>query len=227
MSALSRRDWPIVAARETNVPARRGHGGSTLRQCGRRPYWSLTVTGTTCLHRLYSEFGETCCSLCRALLRRHIRICAHSTRPCLVIDEAQVVMHEAHQPDLFRNLADADVLTGEDLAEIHLATSHADASALRAIAAKQEETRPLLMRARSNSRPHASRAPAMAPRAWRNSVRDNVLSIARSLRLFIHQSAVPIRALQTRQSILPHRLGAQVAAVSTPPQSHPWSSCPG
>jgi hypothetical protein len=39
---------------------------------------------------------------------------------CLVIEEAQVVVHEAHQPDLFRNLVDADVLTGEDLAEITL-----------------------------------------------------------------------------------------------------------
>ena len=33
--------------------------------------------------------------------------------PRLMIEEAQIVVHEGHQPDLFRDLLDADRLTGE------------------------------------------------------------------------------------------------------------------
>jgi hypothetical protein len=35
-----------------------------------------------------------------------------------VIKEAQVVVHEGHQPDLLADLLDADVLAGEHRAEI-------------------------------------------------------------------------------------------------------------
>ena len=51
--------------------------------------------------------------------------------PGLVIEEAQVVVHEAHQPDLLGDLLDADVLSGEHLTEIDLATPDADAAAGR------------------------------------------------------------------------------------------------
>jgi len=47
----------------------------------------------------------------------------------LVIEEPQVVVHEAHQPNVFRDLLDAYVLTGEDAAEVDLATVEADAPA--------------------------------------------------------------------------------------------------
>ena len=38
-----------------------------------------------------------------------------------MIEEAQVVVHETHQPDLVRDFADADGLTGEDMAKADLA----------------------------------------------------------------------------------------------------------
>jgi hypothetical protein len=40
-----------------------------------------------------------------------------------VIEEAEVVVHEADEPDFVSDLLDADVLTGEDLAEIDLAAA--------------------------------------------------------------------------------------------------------
>jgi hypothetical protein len=46
---------------------------------------------------------------------------------CLVIEEAQIVLHKAHQPDLIFDLADADVLSGKDSAEVDLAGADADA----------------------------------------------------------------------------------------------------
>ena len=47
-----------------------------------------------------------------------------------MIEEAQVVFHKADQPDFIANLLDADVLAGEDGAEIDLAAADADATAL-------------------------------------------------------------------------------------------------
>ena len=47
-----------------------------------------------------------------------------------MIEEAQVVLHKADQPDFIANLLDADVLAGEDGAETDLAAAEADATAL-------------------------------------------------------------------------------------------------
>jgi hypothetical protein len=47
-----------------------------------------------------------------------------------VIEEAQVVFHEANEPYFIAHLLDADVLTGEHGAEIDLAPADADAAAL-------------------------------------------------------------------------------------------------
>lgn len=46
-----------------------------------------------------------------------------------MIEEAQVVVHEADQPDLVGDLFDADVLTGEHLAEVDLVPAEADTAA--------------------------------------------------------------------------------------------------
>ena len=48
-----------------------------------------------------------------------------------MIEEAEVVVHEADEPDFVGDLFDADVLAGEDLAEIDLAATDADAPAAR------------------------------------------------------------------------------------------------
>jgi hypothetical protein len=37
---------------------------------------------------------------------------------CLVIEEAEIVLHKSHQPDLIADFLDVDVLSGEHLAEI-------------------------------------------------------------------------------------------------------------
>lgn len=54
-----------------------------------------------------------------ALVIRHV---SRSKNP-------QVVLHKAHQPDLVCDLADADVLSGKNGAQIDLAGADADASA--------------------------------------------------------------------------------------------------
>ena len=46
-----------------------------------------------------------------------------------MIKEPQVVVHKADQPDLLRDFLDADILSGEDLAQIDLTPLEADASA--------------------------------------------------------------------------------------------------
>ena len=56
--------------------------------------------------------------------------CAHHAS-CLVIEEAEVPVHDADEPDLVGDLFDADVLTGKDLAEIDLAATDADPSGAR------------------------------------------------------------------------------------------------
>jgi hypothetical protein len=48
---------------------------------------------------------------------------------CIVIEEAQVVMHEADQPYSIAHFLDTDVLSGE-LAEVDLALAKADAPAV-------------------------------------------------------------------------------------------------
>ena len=48
-----------------------------------------------------------------------------------MIEETQVVVHKADEPDLVSDLPDADVLTGEDGAEVDLEAVHADATAAR------------------------------------------------------------------------------------------------
>jgi hypothetical protein len=48
-----------------------------------------------------------------------------------VIEEAQIVVHKAHQPDFLAHLLDADVLSGKDDAQIDLATAEADPAAAR------------------------------------------------------------------------------------------------
>jgi hypothetical protein len=51
----------------------------------------------------------------------------------LVIEEANIVVHESHQPDFFADLPNADILTGEHRAQVDLAAlmrSAADADPL-------------------------------------------------------------------------------------------------
>jgi len=48
----------------------------------------------------------------------------------LVVEEAQVVVHKADEPDVIGDFAYADGLTGKDLAEIDLASAEAQAPAL-------------------------------------------------------------------------------------------------
>ena len=48
-----------------------------------------------------------------------------------MIEEAQVVLHEADEPDLVGKLVDADRLATEGLTEIDSAPADADASAAR------------------------------------------------------------------------------------------------
>jgi hypothetical protein len=45
-----------------------------------------------------------------------------------VIKEPQVIVHETDQPDFLGDLFDADVLSGEDMAEIDLTPLEADAA---------------------------------------------------------------------------------------------------
>src|SRR5438445_12478440 len=56
---------------------------------------------------------------------------AHSTRLHWVVEEAQVIVHEADQPDVIGDFAHSDGLTGKDLVEIDLASAKAQATALR------------------------------------------------------------------------------------------------
>ena len=55
---------------------------------------------------------------------------AHSTRQALIVEEAEVVVHEANQPDVLGDFAHADVLAGEDRAEVDFATAEAQPPAL-------------------------------------------------------------------------------------------------
>ena len=48
----------------------------------------------------------------------------------LGIEEAQVVVHKADQPDFLRHFLDADVLTGEDGAQVDFSGSEAEATVL-------------------------------------------------------------------------------------------------
>ena len=47
-----------------------------------------------------------------------------------MVEEAQVVIHEADEPDSIADFLDPDILTGEDGAEIDFSASDADAAAL-------------------------------------------------------------------------------------------------
>lgn len=47
----------------------------------------------------------------------------------LVVEEAQVVVHKADQPDLLLDLADADPLAGKDMTEADFALADTDAPA--------------------------------------------------------------------------------------------------
>jgi len=47
-----------------------------------------------------------------------------------MVEEAQIILHEADKPDLVVDLLDADFLTGEDRAEVYLLPSEADAAAV-------------------------------------------------------------------------------------------------
>ena len=47
-----------------------------------------------------------------------------------MVEEPQVVVHQAHQPDFIADLLDADVPAGEDRAQVDLAPAEADAAAL-------------------------------------------------------------------------------------------------
>jgi hypothetical protein len=42
------------------------------------------------------------------------------------LDVPQIEVHEGHEPDAFGDLRDADVLAGEDAAEIHFSAFEAD-----------------------------------------------------------------------------------------------------
>jgi len=50
-----------------------------------------------------------------------------------MIEESQVIFHEGDEPDSIAHLFDADVLSGEDLAETDLALADADTAAIEAI----------------------------------------------------------------------------------------------
>jgi len=66
----------------------------------------------------------------------------------LVVEEAQVVVHEADQPDVNGYLPNADGLTGEHLAEIDFASTEARAAALR------DDDRAVVERSRVGRTPH-------------------------------------------------------------------------
>ena len=53
--------------------------------------------------------------------------------PCLVIEEAQVIMHKADDPDFLRDFFNTYVLTGKDPTEIDLAFADANPSAVRTV----------------------------------------------------------------------------------------------
>ena len=46
-----------------------------------------------------------------------------------MIEEPQIVLHETDEPDLLGDFFDADVLAGEDLTQVDLATADTDAAA--------------------------------------------------------------------------------------------------
>jgi len=48
---------------------------------------------------------------------------------CLIVEVAQIIVHEGDEPNLFAHLFDSDVLTGEDHAEIDLLPIEADTTA--------------------------------------------------------------------------------------------------
>src|SRR5947199_8088855 len=48
----------------------------------------------------------------------------------LIVEEAQVVVHEADEPDVVSDFSHADVLSRKDLTEVDLAPSEAQAAAL-------------------------------------------------------------------------------------------------
>src|SRR5207247_10192215 len=49
---------------------------------------------------------------------------------CLVIEEPQVVVHKADEPDFIAHLLDPDILAGEDGAQMDLSAPEADAATL-------------------------------------------------------------------------------------------------
>src|SRR5438046_3594814 len=49
-----------------------------------------------------------------------------SSRKCLVIEEAQVVLHKTNEPDFIADLVDSHVLAGENGAEVDLPFAEAD-----------------------------------------------------------------------------------------------------
>ena len=46
-----------------------------------------------------------------------------------MIKEPQIVVHKGHEPDFLCDLLDADILPGEDGAQVDLATTDADTTA--------------------------------------------------------------------------------------------------
>ena len=48
-----------------------------------------------------------------------------------MVEETQIIVHEADKPDLVVDLLDADFLAGEDRAEVYFLPSEADAAAPR------------------------------------------------------------------------------------------------
>ena len=48
-----------------------------------------------------------------------------------MVEESQVIVHEADEPDFVGHLLDPDLLAGEDGAEMDLLTSEADPATLR------------------------------------------------------------------------------------------------
>jgi hypothetical protein len=53
-----------------------------------------------------------------------------SSLQVFVVEVAEIVRHEAHEPDSVPHLRHPDILPGEDVTEIHLAAIETDASAV-------------------------------------------------------------------------------------------------
>src|SRR5678815_4456117 len=71
------------------------------------------------------------CPSCTTTWASSITNRARILRARFVIEEAQVVVHEGHQPDLLGDLLDAHCPTRERMTQVDLASAQADSTAAR------------------------------------------------------------------------------------------------